>query len=63
MNLTWSFWISVSRCAGRRLLPLDLVLVVAELLGDVLRDVDVEAAHGSVRVLQSEAGLVELRFR
>src|SRR6476659_4444580 len=45
---------------GRGFLPLDLVLVEPELLGDILRDVDVETTHGAVRVLQSEPGLVEL---
>src|SRR5215208_1744462 len=46
---------------GRGLLPLDFVLAVPELLGDILGDVDVEAAHRPVRVLQSQSRLIELR--
>src|SRR6185369_5653785 len=45
---------------GWRFLPLDLVFLEAELLRDILRDVDVESAHRAVRVLQSQAGLIEL---
>src|SRR5690606_3337741 len=40
--------------------PLDLVGLVAELLGDVGGDVHVEAGEGTVRLLQAQAGLVVL---
>ena len=46
--------------AGRRFLPLDLLGGVAELLGHIGGDVDVEPAHLAVGILQAEAGLVEL---
>ena len=61
MNLTWSFWIRVSRWPEGDSFHSILLGGVAELLGDVGGDVDVEAAHLAVGVLQAEAGLVELR--
>jgi hypothetical protein len=50
---------SVSRCALGAWTQVDVLLLGAELLGDVVRDVDVEA-RVLVALLEAEAGLVEL---